>query len=139
MKQPIVFLSTLATLSTFSALAFAHGGGGRMFERLDQNRDGKITQQEADAVAKAHFTELDKNKDGVISGAELEGRGRVRHADANGDGKVTLAEMTAKKKELFTRFDKNKDGVLTRDEMPAKHGRGQGRGHGGGRGPCGDK
>jgi len=135
--KPMIVISTLATVVTLGTLAFAHGGGGgHMFDRMDQNKDGKVTTAEADAVWKARFTELDKNKDNVLVADELKG---ARHpkkfgkADTNNDGKITLAEAQAKATAMFTKFDKNKDKILTRDEMPA---RGRGQGHGHGRGDC---
>lgn len=134
--KPFLAISTLVAVATVGTLAFAHGGPGRMFEVMDQNKDGKITTAEADATWKARFTALDKNKDNVLAGDELTGgpHKRFKKADSNNDGKITLAEAQAKATAMFTRFDKNKDKVLTRDEMPKGGGRGHGRGHG--RGDC---
>jgi Ca2+-binding EF-hand superfamily protein len=130
--KPTLVVSTLAATLTLGTLAFAHGGGGgRMFERLDANKDGKVTTAEATTLWKQKFAELDKNKDNVLSAEEIKaGKGRrLKHADANHDGKVTLAEAQAKATEMFQRFDKNEDNVLTRDEMPAGRGKGHGRGN----------
>ncbi len=130
--KAIPIVSALAMVTAVAGLAAAHPGmpRGQFFEHMDQNKDGKVTLAEAEALGKAKFTELDKNKDNVLSADELKGpHPRLRHADANGDGKVTLAEATAKGQEMFTRLDKNKDKVLTRDEMPAGGGRGHGRGN----------
>jgi hypothetical protein len=130
--KAIPIVSGLAIVTAVTGLAFAHPGLGRgqFFERMDSNKDGKVTLAEAEALGKAKFAELDKNKDNVLVADELKGNGpRFRKADTNNDGKVTLAEATAKGQEMFTRLDKNNDKILTKDEMPTfGHGRGHGRG-----------
>jgi Ca2+-binding EF-hand superfamily protein len=134
--KAIPIVSGLAMVTAVAGLAFARPGmpKGQFFERMDSNKDGKVTVAEAETLGKAKFTELDKNKDNVLAGDELNGpHPRFRKADTNNDGKVTLAEATAKGQEMFTRLDKNKDKVLTRDEMPSG---GKGRGHGHERGVC---
>ena len=128
--KPIPILSAVALVTAVAGFAVAHPGmpKGQFFERMDANKDGKVTLAEAEALGKTRFAELDKNKDNVLSPDELKGpHPRMQHADANGDGKITLAEATAKGQEMFARLDKNKDKVLTRDEMPSG---GRGHGHG---------
>lgn len=49
-----------------------HGGGmggfgGHMFDMADGNRDGRVTLQEAQAVALRHFDMADVNRDGQIT------------------------------------------------------------------------
>jgi Ca2+-binding EF-hand superfamily protein len=46
------------------------GGGGRMLERADANKDGVVTRDEYRAVASAMFDRQDTNKDGRIDAAE---------------------------------------------------------------------
>jgi Ca2+-binding EF-hand superfamily protein len=45
-------------------------GGGRMFERADANKDGKVSLAEAQAPALAMFDRVDANHDGTISAEE---------------------------------------------------------------------
>jgi hypothetical protein len=125
--KKVVFISTLAIASLATAAALACGGEGKggMRGKIDTNNDGKITLAESQAAAKSKFDKLDANKNGSITRDEAQGRDRLfEHADANKDGKVTLAEMQTKAKEHFVARDTNKDNVLTQDEMRG------GRGHG---------
>ena len=43
------------------------GFGGRMFERADANKDGRVTLAEAQTAALAHFDRADTNRDGRIT------------------------------------------------------------------------
>lgn len=127
--KTIPTLLTFAAMTALSAAALAHGPGGKMFEKLDANSDGKVTVAEAQAGAQARFTALDKNKDGVVTQDELGGGPRplMKRADANNDGKVTLAELQAQTLTWFAKFDKNNDKILTKEEIHAQraeHGRG---------------
>lgn len=67
------------------------------FDRLDQNGDGVITQEESLAKAQRRFKKLDADGDGQISEAEFMARHerRFAEADADGDGKVTREEFHA--------------------------------------------
>ncbi|ATE63325.1 EF-hand domain-containing protein [Rhizorhabdus dicambivorans] len=52
-------------------MKMGHGGfGGRMFERADANKDGKVSLAEAQAPALAMFDRVDANRDGTISPEE---------------------------------------------------------------------
>ncbi|HEV8547648.1 MAG TPA: hypothetical protein VGQ57_01450 [Polyangiaceae bacterium] len=111
-------LSVFAVVTALSSVAFAHGPGGHLFEKMDTNNDGKVTLAEAQAGAQARFTALDKNKDGVLAGDELKGP-MLKRADANSDGKITLAELQAQAGTWFAKLDKNNDKVVTKDEIQA--------------------
>ena len=48
-----------------------HGGmAERIFVKADTNRDGRVTQAEAQAEALAHFDSVDTNRDGRVTPAE---------------------------------------------------------------------
>lgn len=46
------------------------GFGGGMFEMADANKDGQITQAEAEALALQHFDQMDTNRDGQVTPEE---------------------------------------------------------------------
>jgi Ca2+-binding EF-hand superfamily protein len=132
--------------------------GARMFERLDTNRDGRITWDESWAVLTERFNAADADRSGGLTLEEFrnlrpqrEGRrapeGRraermeqrqaamFRGLDANRDGVVTLEEMRGPAEMRFRMADANGDGAITRDELPRGHRHGQ-RGEGRGQAPA---
>ncbi len=100
---------------------------GRMFARLDTNRDGRLTPPEFKAAAQQSAAQSGK----AMPPAGL-WMGLLMHAlDRNGDGGVTRDEMAALTDQGFQRADTNHDGWLSADEL-AKARRRQGGGFGGG-------
>lgn len=81
-----------------------------VFEQLDANHDGLVTQDEVDA-----FTKLMGNNPRIV--------GRVTRlfadADANHDGKVSAAEAKARAEAAFDAADTNHDGILSPEERQA--------------------
>ena len=65
----------------------AAGHGGRRFERMDENGDGKVTKAEAEAGVKKMFEHKDANHDGAITRDEM-GRGSHGHGEGKGKGKT---------------------------------------------------
>lgn len=121
---------------------------GRMFERMDANKDGKLDAADREARRAAVFDRIDANKDGMISRAEfsaprpamggrmaggqesemrghgMRGHGRhggmmMRMADSDRDGSVTRAEFAAAAAARFDRTDSNRDGQITPAERQA--------------------
>jgi Ca2+-binding EF-hand superfamily protein len=157
-KKLAIALITSVGLSSaaLASVAFAHGGHmrGELFEKIDANKDGKVTLAEAKAAEKTRFAAIDTNKDGRLTTEELQAHRASKHGDkpahperankhkehgakffakmdANGDGAIDATESAAKAEKMFTRMDDNGDGVVTKDEV----GRGRGDcGHGHGRG-----
>ena len=121
-------------------------GPGMMFDRIDANKDGRVTWEEAWAYVQARFAAADTDKDGRLTQAEMaaarpmgghHGRpgGRAeggpppgmrermlgmmfRGLDANRDGFVTLDEARPMAEARFRAMDANGDGAVTRDELP---------------------
>jgi Ca2+-binding EF-hand superfamily protein len=109
---------------------------GKMFARLDTNRDGFVTKAEADAVEAQReakfkdraekrasrfdpakmFDRLDGNHDGKITQAEADAAHNARiQAKGGQPAKAHAGAMSS----LFARADTNKDGSITRAEFDA--------------------
>ena len=63
-----------------------------MFTRLDANKDGKISKDEAHGLIKEHFERIDSNKDGFIDFNELLQAARQRREEQAGSGSGNAAK-----------------------------------------------
>ena len=100
-----------------------------ILERVDTDKDGKISKVEFDAEGSKMFAKLDENSDGKIASDEMPQRHWARFGghmfdsmDADHDGQVTKAEFQAAGEKMFQRMDKNGDGIIEKDEMQKPHG-----------------
>lgn len=141
-------------------VAFARGGGHgdmrggpglQMFENFDSDGDGRVTQDDVDAVRLERFNAFDADGDGALTLEEYQAlwmdamqrrmvRGFQRH-DTDGDAQVTIEEFSETTGNMVQRFDRDGDGVVTIEEMrqgrPHSR-RGDGPGRGGPDGPGDD-
>lgn len=110
----------LVANATAEESAFPATGGGnsadgapsleQRFQRLDKNRDGFITWQEAQPLRAAEFKQMDRNQDDELSADEWHGRAMPLAAfDMDSDGKVALSEYVGKHQSMFQAFDANHD------------------------------
>ncbi len=126
-------LIAAAALAADAPPALAEGAGGhgeRMWQRLDLNRDGAITPDEAGAVQAVRFLRWDSDGDGVITEAEMLAAAQARIArriakrfarmDRNGDGRIERAEFDDRGAARFARLDTDGDGRVTREEIRAR-------------------
>ena len=99
----------------------AGGGGSRLLDQYDKNKDGKITlADEVGSDAPAWLARLDTNSDGVIDAAELAAvaaRGRQGGGQGGGAGAGGF-QIPASGVEWIKMTDKNGDGKVTKDELP---------------------
>ena len=128
-----------------------------LFDKIDADKDGKITQAEVDAFKAARFAEADADKDGFLSKEELvamrlkeiearmmKGAERmVGKLDADKDGKLSPAELPASRMDgrVFDLADADNDGSVTKEELAdamkwlddkkGHKGKKGGKGHGG--------
>jgi Ca2+-binding EF-hand superfamily protein len=128
------------------------GGEGRgpmmleMFDAIDTNTDGKITQDELAAHRAAEFAAADTNSDGALSAEELQAHmmaqmaarrsaRMIENMDDDGNGTLSAEEMgEGPMAEHFARIDTDNDGAISKEEAEAvaeRMGkRREGRGHG---------
>jgi Ca2+-binding EF-hand superfamily protein len=135
MKRAL-FAATALTLAAF-ALSGAQAadtntapkGHTGYFERLDANKDGAITQDEAVAARHARFAKMGANSDGKITQAEFmaysshpkKASAQSTDAKTSSDAKTSTdakkASHEARKAKMFGYLDADKDGKVTKDEM----------------------
>jgi class 3 adenylate cyclase/Ca2+-binding EF-hand superfamily protein len=97
-----------------------------LFQKLDTNKDGKVSLAELQAWRDAQFEALDSNHDGFLSREEVEA-GRTKFAwkiarsfdliDTNQDQKLSREEFRAAGRRRFLMFDGNRKGYLTEKEV----------------------
>jgi hypothetical protein len=89
-----------------------------MFERMDQDRDGKITRKEYIQFFAPGFDRSDANKDGALDADEFPRKRLFELADVNRDGKLTRDEYHESRGQIFDqRHDPDGNGVLLRKEL----------------------
>jgi Ca2+-binding EF-hand superfamily protein len=89
----------------------ADGNPRQFFERLDSNKDGMLSKEEAVGPIRENFARLDANSDGYIAEDEF---ARSRPGTLGAGNRPNARELDA----LFDRTDANSDGKLTKEEMP---------------------
>jgi Ca2+-binding EF-hand superfamily protein len=103
------------------------GLGDADFNRLDRNRDNRLSTDEFQAYSNtnvpsqpnARFTAMDTNRDGAITWNEWRGtEGDYVLRDTNGDARLSPAELDANPTATtrFSALDSNRDGWLARNE-----------------------
>lgn len=116
-----------------------HGGFGghrgqvmqQMFDQMDSNGDGAITEAEAKDKIESTLANNDGNANGSLNLAEFEAvwmehtRFKMvdvfQRLDENGDGEITAAELTEKRMAMMDRVDRNGDGQITKKEIRRGH------------------
>ena len=84
----------------------------RVFDQVDADKDGAITEEEAKAFAK----KLGSRGPGGKGGPRGNIAKHIMGQDKNGDGKVTKDEMPEGMQRIFDRVDADKDGAITEEE-----------------------
>ncbi len=125
------------------ALAGPHGPGHRgknfeaLFEKLDTNKDGKLSRAEFGAHRARLFERADANKDQIITLEEMKQAGkamrdehraeRFAKLDKNGDGNVSKTEAGHMPERRFNHFDSNRDGTISASEFSSAKGPSKGK------------
>lgn len=124
----LVALSTPAAASDLMA--------NMAFNRLDANGDGKLDAAELKQARVQRFERLDENRDGFVTEAEqMSGMNRLRRnaeaiegamatrfdtLDTNGDGRLSEQEfMASPAGGLAARIDRDGDGAVSKEEFTA--------------------
>ncbi|MBB5745559.1 EF-hand domain-containing protein [Brevundimonas variabilis] len=116
----------------------------RMFDRLDADRDGAITEPEIAAMGQRAQGQGRPGQGGQGPGGPGQGGGRgagpmgqmFASADSDGDRRITREEMRVSATARFREQDRNGDGLVSSDERPSFPGR---PGGGFGSPPSGDQ
>lgn len=139
MKRHLYSTLTVSALVTACALiapqVFAHGPA-HMFDKFDENRDGKVTRTEAHSKVLEHFRSVDANNDKSLTpeeaqkhrAAKMKERGnpekfieaQFKANDTNKNGQLERSESQLPDK-IFARLDKNGDGAITKQEALDAH------------------
>lgn len=87
------------------------------FERLDANRDGYITWEEALPSRQADFRKMDKSGDGRVLASEYAGSLPFGRFDTNSDGAISQAEFLATHRSMFLQFDADRNARISLPEF----------------------
>jgi Ca2+-binding EF-hand superfamily protein len=90
-----------------------------IFNKMDVEKDGKISKDEFMLYEKSIFAGLDKKNDSALTADEIDKTCKVYFVclDANKDSKITVQEFNAKLDETFKLMDgKDQDGFITNTE-----------------------
>jgi Ca2+-binding EF-hand superfamily protein len=107
--------------------ACEHGPRAQRFEKLDINKDGRVSRDEMLGKASERFDRADANKDGTLTAEERAAAHKrfaeehFKKADKNGDGVLTADELPPHFAKMLGKLDTNKDGKLTQPELAAGH------------------
>lgn len=138
-RKTLLTTAVVSAIALGASFASAHGapghrGPGGFFDRLDLNKDGKITRAEAAKMAEKRFNSADANKDGAITVAEMKAKhekmraewakkrgatkdgGKRKGPSADGSRKGPGHAKGSKVGHFFEKADANKDGKITRAE-----------------------
>ncbi len=108
-----ISLLGIIIISASPSYAFisASGMGANSFEKLDTNKDGVITLEEAKAAHSAAFTKMDSNRDNFLTKEEI----KAFHEAQKQEG------MANKQNEHFKKMDADNNGSISKTEFDNAH------------------
>lgn len=130
MKKATLAIMALAGLGVVAGTAMAAEPYlprmQKLFDRIDANKDGKVTSTELEPIAAKRFMKEDANGDGSVSSAEIDAalkiamekrRDRILATmDTNKDGSISKAELDGFVEAMVKGADANADGGVSLDE-----------------------
>ena len=120
-------LAAACTAGLFAATAFAMAPDEHdWMKAFDTDRNGVFSPTEIDAAVDRIFDRVDADRDGRVTAAEAramhEGRGpRELDGDTDGDGALSLAEFRVDIRRHIQSADANSDGQRSMGELEAMH------------------
>jgi len=99
-------------ISRSEATAAGAERSGEWFDKIDQNKDGYVTQDE--------MKQARETRHGMHGDMKEKMEQRFKEADTNGDGQLSLDEAQAKMPRLaehFSALDTDKNGQLSKEEI----------------------
>ncbi len=131
MLRPFALASLVAIGAAGAALAQPQGGirqdPYQMFQLMDRDGDGRVTELELSEFRTRRFAEFDANSDAVIDRGEFivgvqaqagqRAERRFDGMDTDGDGRLTDEEWGVRATRRFARLDTDGDGAVTLDEV----------------------
>jgi Ca2+-binding EF-hand superfamily protein len=141
----IAVLAPISAYAQSNAPAPRRDWADRYLARIDTERKGFVTLQDAERFAVAQFDRLDANRDGFVDHDEFVAsakRSLERASDArkpqvqrsvdrretlfktldqHGDGKLTKDEYLAGTRQHFAEIDTKKSGMITADDLRTAH------------------
>ncbi len=98
-------------------------GQGKLFDKLDKNKDGRLDLKEINEAAETLFKQYDRNGDGSLSASEFykikDAKSSFESLDTGKDGKINAEELKRAAEKRFRQCDKNGDGYLDEAELDA--------------------
>ncbi len=130
-KTTLLGLGFVALASSIATAAFANEPyfprGEKAFQRLDTNKDGRISTAEFAPVMDKRVASMDSNGDKALTAAEIDAalikrveRRRIRMMqllDANKDGTITEAELDGVVEDMFDKADADHNGGVDMAEL----------------------
>ena len=134
---PLIALPIALLMGACASSPEPTGPAARMFEAMDMDNDGVVTEREAEVLAERRFARADLDRDGFLDTAELlsaerdqqmrsrggrGGRGQrgprdLKSSDRDGDGLLSRAEFTDRSLRAFDRLDSDADGRVTKSDL----------------------
>ena len=124
------------------AVALAGGDADAKFKAMDTNGDGRISEDEFEALSDRKFVEIDVNRDGRVTVMEMDNykarvhpnktdkggwparytsAAEIKKIDVNSDGSVTEDEFETAAETKFDKIDTDGDDYLTITEWQEGH------------------
>ena len=115
----IAVLAPISAYAQSNAPAPRRDWADRYLARIDTERKGFVTLQDAERFASAQFDRLDTDRDGVVDHDEFVASAKRSLDRASAERKAQVQRSLDRRETLFKTLDQHGDGKLTKDEYLA--------------------